>query len=190
MLNIIHGADFHLDSPFSGLSPQRAAQRRGEQRELLSRLAQLAREQQADLVLLSGDLMDRDNVYRETAQALSQTLGSIPCPVFLAPGNHDYYGPSSVYATLDWPDNVHIFTSPNLEGVDLPQLNCTVYGRVFCAPHETEPPRQQLRPPLSERPGFQRSGLRRPGPHPPVQRPAAGGADFLGLSRLPRGPGL
>lgn len=25
MLNIIHGADFHLDSPFSGLSPERAA---------------------------------------------------------------------------------------------------------------------------------------------------------------------
>ena len=35
MLNIIHGADFHLDSPFSGLSPERAAQRRGEQRDLL-----------------------------------------------------------------------------------------------------------------------------------------------------------
>ncbi len=28
MLKMIHGADFHLDSPFSGLSPERAAQRR------------------------------------------------------------------------------------------------------------------------------------------------------------------
>ena len=36
MLNIIHGADFHLDSPFSGLSPERAAQRRGVQRDLLT----------------------------------------------------------------------------------------------------------------------------------------------------------
>ena len=39
MLKIIHGADFHLDSPFSGLTPERAAQRRGEQRALLDRLA-------------------------------------------------------------------------------------------------------------------------------------------------------
>ena len=62
MLNIIHGADFHLDSPFSGLSPERAAQRRGVQRDLLTRLAQLAREKQADLVLLNPDLT-LDSVY-------------------------------------------------------------------------------------------------------------------------------
>ena len=208
MLNIIHGADFHLDSPFSGLSPERAAQRRGEQRELLSRLAQLARETRADLVLLSGDLMDGDNVYRETAQALSQALGSIPCPVFLAPGNHDCYSPSSVYATLDWPDNVHIFTSPAVEGVDLPHR---WPGRLF-PPRDGLPPgrlsggggrtadaglsprghgpRQRLRPHLPGGDRRQRPGLSGPGPRPPVQRPAAGGADRLGLSRLSRGPGL
>ena len=89
LLTIIHGADFHLDSPFSGLSPQRAAQRRGEQRQLLSALAALAREKGADLVLLAGDLLDGRQTYRETAQALARALGDIPCPVFLAPGNHD-----------------------------------------------------------------------------------------------------
>ena len=90
MLKIIHGADFHLDSPFSGLTPERAAQRRGEQRELLDRLAALAREKQADLVLLAGDLLDSDHIFRETAQALREALGNIPCPVFIAPGNHDF----------------------------------------------------------------------------------------------------
>ena len=140
MLNIIHGADFHLDSPFSGLSPERAAQRRGEQRDLLTRLAQLAREKQADLVLLSGDLMDGETVYRETAQALSQALGGIPCPVFLAPGNHDCYSPSSVYATLDWPDNVHIFSTVAVEGVELPGLNCVVHGAAFTTPQADRSP--------------------------------------------------
>ncbi len=141
MLNIIHGADFHLDSPFPGLSPQRAAQRRGEQRELLSRLAQLARETRAHLVLLSGDLMDGDNVYRETAQALSQALGSIPCPVFLAPGNHgNCYGPSSVYATLDWPDNVHIFTSPKGGGGPARTQLHRLWPGVSALPHQTDAP--------------------------------------------------
>ena len=85
MLKIIHGADFHLDSPFSGLTPERAAQRRGEQRELLDALAGLAREKRADLVLLAGDLLDSEHVYRETAQALRSALASIPCPVFISP---------------------------------------------------------------------------------------------------------
>ena len=39
MLKLIHAADFHLDSPFAGLSPEQAARRRGEQRLLLDDLA-------------------------------------------------------------------------------------------------------------------------------------------------------
>ena len=89
MLKIIPGADFNLDSPFSGLTPKRAAQRRGEQRELLERLAGLARKKEAGLVLLAGDLLDSERVFPETARALSKALASIPCPVFIAPGNHD-----------------------------------------------------------------------------------------------------
>ena len=141
MLKVLHGADFHLDSPFAGLTPDAAAQRRGEQRELLARLADLAREREADLVLLSGDLLDGDLVFRETVQALARALGSIPCPVFLAPGNHDWYGPQSPYAALEWPENVHLFTGPELEAVRLPELGCTVWGRgLLRPPAERLPP--------------------------------------------------
>ena len=38
-LKILHTADLHLDSPFEGLSAGKAAMRRGEQRQLLARLA-------------------------------------------------------------------------------------------------------------------------------------------------------
>lgn len=140
LLTIIHGADFHLDSPFSGLSPQRAAQRRGEQRQLLSALAALAREKGADLVLLAGDLLDGRQTYRETAQALARALGDIPCPVFLAPGNHDYMSPASLYATLEWPENVTVFTGGELAAVELPHLGCVVHGRGFQAPREEQDP--------------------------------------------------
>ena len=138
MIKIIHGADFHLDSPFAGLSPERAAQRREEQRELLDRLAGLAREKQADLVLLAGDLLDSERVFRETARALAASLGSIPCPVFISPGNHDFYSRRSIWATLDWPENVHIFTSDALEPVELP--GCTLWGRAFTDAHQTAAP--------------------------------------------------
>ena len=142
MLKIIHAADFHLDSPFSGLSPEQAVQRREEQRELLDRLAALARDRQADLVLLAGDLLDSERVYRETALALNPALAAIPCPVFISPGNHDFYAPRSVWTALDWPDNVHIFSSGALEQVDLP--GCVLWGRAFTGPRQDTCPLEGL----------------------------------------------
>ena len=111
MLTIIHGADFHLDSPFAGLSPQRSSQRRAEQRELLSALAELSRQRRADLVLLSGDLLDSHQTYRETAQALAQALGQIPCPVLIAPGNTTTTTP--IPSTPPWTGRkMYIFLRP------------------------------------------------------------------------------
>ena len=131
MLHILHGADLHLDAPFTGLSAEQARQRRSELRELPRRLAELAGERRADLVLLSGDLFDGSDPYAETAQALSRALGQTGCPVFIAPGNHDPYGPRSPYALLSWPENVHIFQTAAMEAVSLPKLGCTVWGAAF-----------------------------------------------------------
>lgn len=140
MLKLIHGADFHLDAPFGALSPEKARQRRDEQRQLLSRLADLAETEGADLVLLSGDLLDGGETYQETVEALSRTLGQIKAPVFIAPGNHDPYGPRSVYAGTVWPDNVHIFTAVQPEAVELPELNCVVHGAAFTTPQADRSP--------------------------------------------------
>lgn len=132
-MRILHAADFHLDSPFDGLSPEQAVQRRSEQRQLLERLAELARSTRAEAVLLSGDLLDGDRVYYETVEALSRALGRIDAPVFIAPGNHDYYTGRSPYAVNAWPENVHIFRSGQIESVELPGLNAVVYGAAFTA---------------------------------------------------------
>ena len=131
-LKILHAADLHLDSPFEGLGAAKAAQRRDEQRRLLHRIAQLAEEESVDIMLLAGDLLDSDSTYAETAEALASSLGSISAPVFISPGNHDFYSPRSPYARVRFPENVHIFKSPTPECVALPQLNTNVWGAAFC----------------------------------------------------------
>ncbi len=140
MLTIIHGADFHLDAPFAALPADKARERRGEQRELLNRLADLVEARRADLVLLSGDLLDGGETYQETVQALARCLGGLPCPVFIAPGNHDYYDARSVYAGTAWPDNVHIFSTVAVESVALPGLSCVVHGAAFTTPQADRSP--------------------------------------------------
>ena len=134
-LKFLHAADLHLDSPFEGLSAGKAAIRRKEQRQLLGSLAALAVQEQVDLVLLSGDLLDSDKPYYETGEELLLSLRSIPVPVFIAPGNHDFYSPSSPYARLRFSENVHIFTENRIQFVTLPELNARVYGAAFTEPH-------------------------------------------------------
>lgn len=127
-VRIIHGADFHLDSPFDGLGGDKAALRRSEQRRLLERLGEETVRRRADLMLLAGDLLDGMSVYPETGEMLLSMLRQVKIPVFIAPGNHDWYSRRSVYARLRLPENVHIFTAPRLEGVPLPTLGVTVWG--------------------------------------------------------------
>lgn len=133
MVKFLHAADFHLDTPFRGLSPEQAIQRRREQRELLETLTDLANRQSCDLMLLAGDLLDSDNAFPETVQALVRALGAFRGQVFIAPGNHDCLLSGSPYLSAPWPDNVHIFTQNKISSVTLPQLGCQVYGAGFTA---------------------------------------------------------
>ena len=138
MPKIIHAADFHLDSAFGGLPTEKARERRRESRELIDRLARLVLEEGAEVLLLAGDLFDGERVFPETLERLGDALAALPCPVFIAPGNHDPYTAISPYALRRWPENVHIFQKERLEAVNLPDLNCVVHGAAFTSPSKTE----------------------------------------------------
>lgn len=140
MLTFLHAADLHLDSPFHALPPEQAAQRRREQRQLLSRLAQAARESRADLIFLAGDLFDSQRVRPESLQALEEFFAALEVPVFLAPGNHDPYTDASPYCCRAWPGHVHIFSGPTPERVEVPRLGVTVYGSAFVSPYRMDGP--------------------------------------------------
>lgn len=140
MITLIHAGDFHLDSPFRSLPAQEAARRRQEQRQTLEALRDLALERRADLVLLSGDLFDTQQVYPETLEILRRVLGQLPCPVCISPGNHDYWSDRSPYASQPWPENVHIFQEETMTAFPLPALGVTVYGCAFTAPDRDDDP--------------------------------------------------
>ena len=208
-VKIVHAADFHLDSAFGALSAEQARQRRRESRELLTRLCNYVNQNGVDLVLLAGDLFDSDTTYRETLEALSEALGAMQARVFIAPGNHDPYSAKSPYATLSWPENVHVFTSKTVERVELSELQCAVYGAAFTAPVQDESLLAGFRAPEddfihlmvlhgdisateSRYDPLTKGQIKESGidyrPHTPVRRFPARRADDLCLLRLPGGP--
>lgn len=138
-MRILHAADLHLDSAFAGLAEEKAALFRQESRDILRRMVDWANDHAVDVMLLSGDLFDSDRMYSQTARTLAQALARFRGRIFLSPGNHDFYAPGSGYDAVDWPENVHMFTSRRPQTVLLRSLNASVTGAAFTAAEEWEP---------------------------------------------------
>ena len=138
-VKIVHFADLHLDSGFAWAGADGAAARRRRQslRDALHRITALARDVDAGALLCGGDLYEHDRVSPDTARFLQATFADLdPCPVYLAPGNHDWYGPQSLYALVDWSPNVHVFREPRLQPARLAD-GLTLWGAAHCAPANT-----------------------------------------------------
>ena len=130
MIKILHSADWHLDSPLQLGSEQASQYMRRTLLEIPGKLAEICREKQCDMVLLSGDLFD--GAYTAgTLQVLKNALKEMAVPVFIAPGNHDFVSASSPWLREAFPDNVHIFSRQTVECIELPALSCRVYGAGF-----------------------------------------------------------
>ena len=138
-MRILHAADLHLDSAFAGLAEEKAALLRQESRDILRRMVDWANDHAVDVMLLSGDLFDSDRMYSQTARTLAPALARFRGRIFLSPGNHDFYAPGSGYDAVDWPENVHIFTSRRPQTVLLRSLNASVTGAAFTSAEEWEP---------------------------------------------------
>lgn len=130
MIKILHSGDWHLDSPLQGKSPEQSSFLRAELAKIPGKLASLCKEENCDLVLLSGDLFD-GNYTRDSYRTVYEALQAMAVPVFIAPGNHDFISPDSPYEKELWPENVHIFRKPQIEWVDIPALSLRVYGAGF-----------------------------------------------------------
>ncbi len=131
-------SDLHLDTPFKWLGQELARSRRQALRETLRRICKLADSERVDAVLCGGDLYEHDRFTPDTKMFLRETFERLhPLPVFLAPGNHDWYGARSLYRQVDWSPNVHVFTEPRLRPVELAS-GLTLWGAAHCAPANTD----------------------------------------------------
>ena len=132
-LRFLQFSDVHLDAGLVDsklkLGREKIELRKSEIRGVVKRACELAAEEKCDLILIPGDLFDQESAHTDTVRFLVENFSRLaPMPIIIAPGNHDFYSPSSRYSEQFlrqnneplWPDNVHIFTSGEFEIFDLP----------------------------------------------------------------------
>lgn len=150
----VHTADLHLDSPFRGyLSlPDRLRDIvRDASVRVLERIVRTAIAEQADFVLVCGDVYDvAERSLRAQLQFLkaAETLAEHGIGLFVICGNHD--PEAGVRAEWRWPDNTHVFSSGEPQRVTAFRRDGTpaadVYGVSFRESRETANLARRFRP--------------------------------------------
>ncbi|OOM11919.1 metallophosphoesterase family protein [Clostridium saccharobutylicum] len=134
-IRILHTADIHFDTPFSGMTPNEALKSKEELKEVFEKIIQITNERKIDILLIAGDVFDNLSVNKSTLYFIKSCLEKINhVKVFISPGNHDPFNDRSFYSMIEWPDNTHIFTEKS-EPIMLEELDTVVWGVGFDKPH-------------------------------------------------------
>ena len=139
-MKIMHIADVHLDSAFSGFERDASDKKREQLRNCFASAMERAREMGVSLILIAGDLFDTPFCSSATRKSVFDAIESAGCPVVIAPGNHDYYNKNGTYADKNLPDNAFVFTSSELGRFDFDELGVSVLGYAFTSDKYEENP--------------------------------------------------
>ncbi len=96
-MRILHTADLQIGMTAPGVGPL-AKQIQDARVESLKTILQLADGKKVGFVIIAGDLFETNQVSKKYVQQVTRLLEQAkPLPIYILPGNHDCYGPSSVY---------------------------------------------------------------------------------------------
>lgn len=107
MTRLLHTGDLHL------------ADGKPERWRALDALLEAARDREADVLLVAGDLLDRGEDHRALRARIRERLEEAPCPVLLLPGNHDL---EAYAAGQDWGGPVRLLLSTPVHELEVAGL--------------------------------------------------------------------
>ena len=130
-MKFVHIADIHFDTPFTTLSDKGnlGEKRRLEQRKIFKKVIDFIKENNIEILFISGDLYDQQYIRQSTIEYINNLFKEIEnTKIFISPGNHDPYLKNSYYNNYNWNKNVHIFNS-KIEKIELEEAD--IYGFGF-----------------------------------------------------------
>jgi exonuclease SbcD len=134
-LRFVHAADIHLDSPLRGLARYPGAPveaLRGATRAALGNLVDLCLAEEAELLVIAGDLYDGDWRDYNTGLYFAAQMARLAregVRVVMVRGNHD--AASRITRSLRLPEGVSELASRRAQSLVLEDLGVAVHGRSY-----------------------------------------------------------
>lgn len=129
-MKFIHMADVHL-----GIIPDKnrkwSQDRSQEIFETFRRTVLSAKEENADLLLIAGDLFHGQPLLRMLREVNYLFEKISPVQVVIIAGNHDHIKDNSFYRTFRWSDNVFFLKDCKVKRLELKALNTDIYGMSY-----------------------------------------------------------
>ena len=100
-MRIIHCADIHLGAPINSFPEEVSNERKREVRYTFLRMVEFAKEKDVKVIMLSGDVFDRDKPYKKDLEVFYDVVKDNPDIDFLyLRGNHDQEGEERSFPNL------------------------------------------------------------------------------------------
>lgn len=126
-MKFIHIADVHLGAVPDSDKPW-GEDRAKEIWKSMEHIIDVCNEEEADLLLIAGDLFHRQPKVRELKE-LDYLFSKLEkAQVVLMAGNHDYLSLRSNYREFPWNDRVHMFYGMDPQVMVFPEIDTRVYG--------------------------------------------------------------
>lgn len=103
MLRLLHTADWQIGKPYGTVADEQKRFRLQQERlAAVARIREVVRLQQAQLVLVAGDLFDSPTPAAAAVLEVLEAIGEMEVPVLVIPGNHDHGAAGTVWHRDDF----------------------------------------------------------------------------------------
>lgn len=131
MTRFIHTGDIHLGFRFTNVSfgPDKGRRRREELWSTFTRLISYAMDENIDVVMISGDLLEEDNFTRKDMYRLSELFRySERIKFVIIAGNHDILSFDSLLSNWEFSSNVTVLKGTEVQSISFYDLGLTIHG--------------------------------------------------------------
>ena len=107
-MKFLHTADWQMGMKAESLGNKAAERVRQARLDAAKRVIQVAKKNEAEMILFAGDMFEDNAVDRSLVRKVGEILKSFGKPVFIIPGNHDPLIPGSVWEHSVWKESKNL----------------------------------------------------------------------------------